>query len=270
MPTTEKVDQAALDYGILLANTQKVRQEKADLETETQALMDKRKMLNDENAKTQDATSRVRATLIELEKQVEAVKKMKLEEIENEKRLVEDQRQKLSKGTEDLKKVEEALNRRTIEVESRERNLKEAQREQETRVRQLNQESVRVEALEREVKTMRDIALDRARELAKKEDEVGTRLRKAEDAEKSVKSIQAQNRNDMEKAADDRRLAELKMNELSIAEERMTALRNETKLFIDVAKEAMTFIQQNVRNHDAIDAYFRDRFPALVNRLNNV
>lgn len=270
MPNQEDAEKAALEYGMLVTNTRTVREEKAQLESDCKALADQRTMLNEEIGKTQDGISRVRSELMEAEKQLEAARQMKLTELENEKRLVEDQRQKLSKASQELKEVEDVLSRRELYLETRERNFNDAQAILESRVRRMDQEMNRLDIVERETGAMRELLNEKERKLQNAENETAQRLRAAQDIEESSRSLQSKNKEDIQNMENEKRLTATRLIELSGIEERTNQALKEVQLFDEVAKEAVTFIQQNVKNYDAIANYFEKTFPALINRLQNV
>lgn len=266
MPTSEEIEQKALEYGVLVANVKKLREEEAELKKGNEGLAEQRGLLNKEIGDTQAAKERVRGELIEIEKQREIARQIKQEEFDAEKRVLEDQRKTLAQGTKNLAEIETALNARAEEVAKRERVVRDANGALDKRNHALTVEASRLE-LEAVTLAAREQAMtDREKAVEKREVEVGERLRRAETAESNQKSALEQSRALAAKASDDILGANARLQEIKDLESRNQEALRQIKLFVEVSVDALKYMKQNVRNYDAIDAYFKTTFPALVER----
>jgi chromosome segregation ATPase len=87
MPDKATLDQTALDYGVLVAETKKLREEGAELRKENESLAATRAMLNDEVAAAEEAKTRVRRELVDIEEQKKAMQQVASDELSAEKRV---------------------------------------------------------------------------------------------------------------------------------------------------------------------------------------
>jgi|GEM_PF-3611927 len=274
MPEKETTDAAALEYGIVLAATKKLReeqqaarQEKAEIQTENAALLEQRSMLNDEIAKTQNRKEEVAQGVLEAQKELRAAKKMKMDEVDAEKRIVENQRRKMTETTQELATVEKTLKARTADVEERERQLRIAQGTNESMARGNAVEVVRLDEMEKELHERERHSSERGKILEARELEAERMLRKASDMETAALNAQETSREDMRRAIEERRGINTVLYEAKDTQASTRALLQDIQRFCNVAQESVRFIQNNVKNYPVIDQYFRDAFPTVVARL---
>lgn len=270
MPDKTTLDQSALDYGILVAGIKKMQDTKEELDAEIAAATTQKMVLLEELDMNTKAKERVRQELIDMEQQREAMRVVQTDELAAEKRIIEDQRQTLAKSTKELAEVEAVLNQRKAEVEGKERSLREAQNMNEAKTRANIVESGRLDGVKSDMETRENVMQDRERVTALKEVETADRLHKAGIAEATALSAEKVAKEAAQSASDDRLNTQARFNEIVAMEERNTEALRQLQLFCNVAKEALLYMKNNVRNFDAIDAYFATTFPALVERIDHV
>lgn len=269
MPKQEELDQKALDYGVLLAGLEKVRKEKEKLEGEIAELTGRRDVLSKETQEGKEAHQRVRNELIELEKQLETLRKAGNDELDAEKRIVEEHRKSLSKGLEDLKKMEDTLNSRTASVEGRERLLAEAEKQVESKGRAQGAEDSRLDTLAQQLQVKENSVLTRERAVTEKESDVDRKLKDMKTAESNQKAAMEQTRIDRQQANDDMLAATAKLAEAKRYMEQNEETLRQMRLFCDVVQDARDFIASHTGNRDAIMAYLDEKLPKFTEAISN-
>lgn len=261
MPTQEKFEKTALEYGELVAGIKEKTLEKNKLAEDVQLLAKKRTELNDEIARNEEANVRVRSALLEEEAKLEELRKQKADDLMNERVVVDAQRRENSKRTNELNEIADAQKKRTDDLNARDRALATQQSALDARAQKLSVDQLAMEEAKRDLESREKALALRGKALDTKDFEVSGRLRKAEIAESNAKSNIESARTEARRASDDRLKEQSNMLEAQQWTEQRQAAERQIRALLPVLDEVRIFIRNNVKNYDLIDSYIRSKFP---------
>lgn len=267
MPTQQDLDQKALDYGVLVAGISQKKKELDELTGSITDVVEKKEKMEKELAEGKEAADRLHKEVIDLEKELEAKNKLKVEEVTAEDRRLSTERASLAAAVKQQTELADQLDKRETDLKSKDAQLKDQLARLEQDRKALAEASVQTEEKAKTAGALIAEAQTLQKATEKQAKEVGEQLRAAKAAESNAKAAEQNVKKMSKQADDDRSAAESAKQTAETAAAGNTELLRQIKLFNDVLTEHVQYIADNVKNPDAILNHFATQYPALADVL---